>query len=456
MRWPIGLALGFYFRRIERFHAGRVPATGPVLIVANHPCSLTDSFVVGHAVARPVSFMATVELFRFAPFKWLLSRCGVIPVNRLKDDPRGMKSVLETFERCYAVMERGGAVALFPEGITHDDPQLKEVKSGAARMALELEHRHAGKLGLTIVPVGLNFSAKEHYRSDVLVNFGEPIRAADFRAGYAERRKECINRLTGEIESRIKSLIVHLPHLEQARVVAAVKRLYLDRLRVGDRVVGEPLSPQADELALTRRIVQAVDEVNRIQPARAEAFLVRLDHYQSMMERLHLPDEVVKSGAEPGGLAWSSLGLSVVALLGLPLASYGWLHRLIPFAIVRGSVSRFAAPHKHKAQVPTAALIAGVVAFGGFYGGCIGLCHWIWGWPVSFWYALSLPVASLAAHYYAREVRRLCCALRTLWILCRAPFAVRQLVEVRGALVAEIESVHQERRGSLPEPEASS
>jgi len=446
MRSFIGLVLGFYFRRIERFHAERVPASGPVLIVANHPCSLTDSFVVGYSVERPVSFMATVQLFRFAPLKWLLTQCGVIPVNRLKDDPRGMKSVLETFERCYAVMERGGAVALFPEGITHDDLQLKEVKSGAARMALELEQRHYGRLGLKIIPVGLNFAAKENYRSDVFVNFGEPIPAANFLVGYDQHRKECITRLTGEIESRIQALIVHLPHLEHSSLVAAIKRLYLDRLKVAERVVGEPLNVPANEVALTRRIVDVVGQMHRTQPGRAEAFKTRLAHYEHLLQRMHISDEVVQSGAQRQGLVWSSLGLSLLALAGLPLALYGWLHRLIPFAIVRWSVAQFAAPQKHKAQISTAAITAGAVAFGGFFAGCILAVHAIWGWPVSLWYGLSLPVASLVAFYYAREVRRLACGLRTLWILTRAPFAARRLVVMRAELVREIEGVHEELR----------
>ena len=38
MRWVLGLALGFYFRRIERFHAERVP-TSARLLTANHPNS---------------------------------------------------------------------------------------------------------------------------------------------------------------------------------------------------------------------------------------------------------------------------------------------------------------------------------------------------------------------------------------------------------------------------------
>jgi len=214
MRRLIGLALGFYFR-IERFHSERVPSGGPVLFTSNHPNSLTDSFLIGCSVPRKVNFVATVQLFRFAPVKWMLDRCGVIPINRVHDDPKAMRSVTDTFEACYRVLERGEAIGIFPEGVTYDDSRLREVKTGTARMALEIEHRHGRKLGLQIVPVGLTYSAKELYRSGALVHFGEPLRAADFLDGYPERRKECIVRLTAEIERRIQSLILHIPVLEQ-------------------------------------------------------------------------------------------------------------------------------------------------------------------------------------------------------------------------------------------------
>ena len=443
MRGVLGLALGFYFRRIERFHAGRVPTTGPILLTANHPNSVTDPFVIGASLPRKVNFMATVQMFRFAPLKWLLLRCGVIPVNRLKDDPKGMRSVMDTFEAVYRVLERGEAVALFPEGITHDDPQLKEVKTGAARMALELEHRHGGKLGLQIVPVGLTFSAKEIYRSEALANFGQPIRAADFLVDYETQRKECIRKLSAEIEARIQALILHIPDLEQARVIAAVKRLYLERLQVGDQVVENTTTPRANELELTQQISAAVQQIYRTTPEVAQGFTTRLNRYELWLARLRISDTELAQFQNHGVRVRRNLLKTLLGLVLLPLASYGWIFRLPPALVVTWAVHRFANPNVRKAQVSTATIVAGVVAFGFFYALYIAGCHWIFGWPASLWFGLSLPVTGLIAHYYLLSAQKLGSAARTTIILLRAPSAAKRLIAMRRGLVAEIEAAHQ-------------
>lgn len=446
MRWLISFALGFYFRRIERFHAERIPATGPVLFTSNHPNSLTDSFVVGATVGRKVNFVATVQLFRFKPLQWFLSRCGVIPINRVKDDPKAMRSVMDSFEACFRVLESGEAIGIFPEGVTYDDSRLREVKSGAARIALELEHRHQGKLGLKIVPVGLTYSAKELYRSDVLAHFGEPIVVAKFMEGYAERRKECIHELTAEIERRIQALILHIPELEHTRVVEGVKRLYLERLILGSRVAQEAVSPRAEELVLTQRITDAVEQAFRNQPQRAAAFAAKLHFYERWLGRLQISDEALALFPNKEKLVGQSLCWAAAAVLGLPIALYGWAHRLLPHAIILLAVRRFPSPEKRKAQTSTTKILAGVIIYSLSFAAYIAVVHALFEWRASFWYALSLPPSTMLAFYYLRELRRFDSSLRTTVVLLRAPFAAQRLLALRASLIAEIEVIHAELR----------
>ncbi len=439
-RWILRAALGFYFNRIERFHPGRVPVTGPVLFTSNHPNSVTDAFVIGTSVPRKVNFVATVQLFRLEPLRWLLTSCGVIPINRLKDDPRAMRTVMDTFEACFRVLERGEAIGIFPEGITHDDLQLKTVKTGAARMALELEHRHAGKLGLQIVPVGLTFSAKEIYRSDVLVNFGEPIRVADYLAGYPENKKDCIQRLTVEIEHRIESLILHLPTLERARLIEAVKRLHLERLLVANRVVHEPVPPKAGELLLTQAIARAVEFTCQNHPEVASAFTRKLDRYERWLKRLNLSDEELAHLPDQARLAWQSSAWALLGIVLFPVAAYGWIHRFVPITFVDWAIQRFADRSINKTHVSTTAMLAGVVGFTVFYGACVTVFYGFFGWPAALWYALSLPVAGLVAHYYMRGLHRIAASLRAASVRLRARSATWRLLVLRNELIAEIES----------------
>jgi glycerol-3-phosphate O-acyltransferase / dihydroxyacetone phosphate acyltransferase len=436
----IRLLLRGYFRRIEILHPERVPA-GPVLLVANHPGSVTDGFITGTLLPRRAHFMATAQLFRFAPLGWLLRQCDVIPLNRREDDPKAMHTVADSFAAAFTVLAAGGMVVIFPEGVTYDDSRLRMLKTGAARIALELEARHGGQLGLQIVPLGLTYTAKERFRSDVLVYFGEPIRVANFLPQYAERRKECIHGLTQRIARRMQSLLVHLPAMEREHLVAAIKRLYLGRLRLGNQLIREPVGAIAEETLLTQAMVDALEFAFREMPGHMERFQERLHRYERLLSQLRLSDAAVEELAAHRYARIQVYGWGLAALLLFPFAALGWLHWRPVTALVNALAGRFLAPGKRKAQTPHARMLLGLVLYGAGLAGYGYLAGRWFGPRVALAYAASLPLLGYVEHYYLGEASRLFRAARTAAVLLRAPLAKRRVLWMRAELIREIETV---------------
>jgi 1-acyl-sn-glycerol-3-phosphate acyltransferase len=438
VQWLIRAWLSAYFAQIDRFRADRVPATGPVLFVSNHPASLTDAFLIGTSAGRPVHFVASVKLFRAKWSAWLLSRCGVIPINRKQDDPTKMATVAQTFEKCFEVLERQGAVCLFPEGVTYDDARLKEIKTGAARLSLDVESRHRATLGLTIVPAGLTYSAKERFRSRVLVNFGEPLEAAAFLDGYESDPRSCVRRLSAAIEQRIRGLIVDTPTLEHDRIVAAVRRLYLERLRSANLIVTEPLPSEAETLVLTRAIAAALAHFEKTEPQRVAAFVADLNRYERWLGRLGLSDRMVGHLTAPPVLMRRILAL-LALVVSAPVALFGWIHHLLPAWLVGRALQRFTPAEYRKSQTPLTVMLSGTIAVLVSYAVYLTIA-WFWlGAKAAVVYAALLPVSGLVAHTYLRALRHFGGRLRAAGILLQVPIARRTLVTLRQRLIHTIE-----------------
>jgi len=449
----IRAALRVFFSRVERLHDERVPADGPVLFVSNHPASITDAFVIGTTVPRMIHFVATVRLFRIRPLAALLARCGVIPINRRQDDRRAMRTVADSFNACYRVFDEGGAVAIFPEGISYDDDQLKPVKTGAARMALEFEDRHEGAAGLRIAPVGLTYAAKDRYRSEVLVHFGEPLLVAEWRDRHRTERREAIAGLSAEIERSLRALILDVPSAGRERLVASIKRLYLDRLRLDNRVLTEPVTPQAEELLLGQAIAQGVAWIESSQPDRLAAFVSELDRYERRLWTLGLTDQAVASVSASGRVGRPAWWTLAALAAGAPIALYGWIHRFAPLWFIEWAVDHFVEPGVRRSQTAHASMIAGLVGFGVLYAIAAGLVWAVAGWAVAVLYLISLPVTGLFAHAYVRALHRAMGSARAAAILLRVPLARRRLVEQRERLISEIEVARADYRRDVLDAE---
>lgn len=136
-----------YFRldRIGREHA-RVDRG--LIVAANHR-SFLDPFVIAALLPwrRPIHYVAKVELFEKRWQGWLLNRLGAYPVRRGQSDE-------QTVATSAAILERGGAVCIFPEGTRIRRGSLAAPHRGVGRLALES--------GASVLPVAVLGS--EHVR----------------------------------------------------------------------------------------------------------------------------------------------------------------------------------------------------------------------------------------------------------------------------------------------------
>lgn len=219
------LGTSIYYR--AEHHGTPVPPRGPVLLVANHPNSLLDPMLVLATARRPVRFLAKAPLFTDAKVGWLVRGFGSIPVYRASDDPSQVGRNAEMFRAVHAALADGDAVAIFPEGISHSEPSLAPLKTGAARIALGA----AATLGhsFPVIPVGLVFRDKERFRSRAQVLTGPPVEWDDLATRRVEDEK-AVRFLTERIARSLEKVTQNLeswldqPIVDTAMAIWAAER----------------------------------------------------------------------------------------------------------------------------------------------------------------------------------------------------------------------------------------
>jgi glycerol-3-phosphate O-acyltransferase / dihydroxyacetone phosphate acyltransferase len=386
----------FFFKAVEVRHLERVPEEGPVLLCINHPNNLIDSLLVGAVVPRKVHYMATAALFRNPLLARFLRACGVIPVYRRQDDPDKMDKNVAAFEACFSTLAEGQLIGIYPEGTTHAEPRVQRIKTGAARIALEAEARHGGKLGLALIPVGLTFEARKSFRSRVLVTFGEPIEFQPYLGHYGDDPRKAVDALTTAIQWAMEGQVIHVERIDADDLVREVEALYRGDL-VRELQEERGLSPkQIDVMRLARAIVAAVHHFKERDPQRVERLWQRIQEYNALLAKYRIKDQAVQSRLRVAPLR-RRLRASGLGLLGLPVFAYGAAVNALPYYIPRWIARTLTTKETDYA---TARLLSSVVLFPLFW----AIETWIVWHLTSLWVAavfvVSLPLSGLLAYPY--------------------------------------------------------
>ena len=137
---------------------GNVPMDGAVVVVANHGSHL-DPPLLGHALGRPVAFMAKAELFKVPLLGEIIRACGAYPVARGASDREAIRTATDR-------LLEGWAIGVFIDGTRQGDGRVNNPQAGAALLAARSgapllpvaiinSHRALGpgKGGIRLVPI---------------------------------------------------------------------------------------------------------------------------------------------------------------------------------------------------------------------------------------------------------------------------------------------------------------
>jgi len=110
-----------------------VPQEGALVVVANHGSHL-DPPLLGHALGRPVAFMAKAELFRVPLLGPIIRACGAYPVERGAGDREAIRVATDR-------LLQGWATGVFIDG------RVNAPQPGAALLA--------ARAGVPLLPVAI-------------------------------------------------------------------------------------------------------------------------------------------------------------------------------------------------------------------------------------------------------------------------------------------------------------
>ncbi len=309
-----------FFRSVEV--EGSPPPAGPVVLAASHLYGFVDPVVLVSRLGTLPRFLAKATLWSSAVARPLLGFARVIPVHRRADGAGGEDNAA-MFSDAVTALEEGSMLALFPEGTTHDDPSIRPLRTGAARIAIQAAG--SGVEGVSIVPVGVTYEDKVAVRGRAILSYGEPIpvpTSGDLLGPDGEPSHERVRELTDDLQREIQALTPHFDTTEEALALAAAATITL-RPDSGS----PPTVPLVEVNATARRLAAA-------EPGRRDELVSLVARYRMLLGFVGIDDVDVARGISLTSLARKIVLLGVVVSLLSPLAVAGLLANLVPAALV--------------------------------------------------------------------------------------------------------------------------
>lgn len=321
LKYPIYFGLLVYFRKV--YYSGRenIPKDHALIFGCNHPGAFLDPVLLGAYLPFTFNFILRGDVFVNPFVSWLLRQIRTIPVYRFRDGFGALRRNRETFSEAHQVLEKGkNPLIIMSEGWMPVRKQLLPIQRGTARLAFDVWEK-TGKENIAIMPVGINYTDRDDFRSTAMLRIGEPlflkdyIHLGDSRTGIAA--------MTRDLEDRLKQMVVHF----DSEAEEAWGNILLTLQRNEWPIRSFPiLDPDPGPL---EREVSLAKAIHELSPDKRELVQSRIRKYVEALQKSGLTDF---GFAQAEGKHRMSL---LFLILGFFPAMLGWCIWIIPARVTR-------------------------------------------------------------------------------------------------------------------------
>ncbi len=427
------LALRIYFRRIEVTGLEHVPVEAPVIFVLNHPNALVDPVFLLCLTPRPVSFLAKAPLFRMPALGYLVRALDSLPVYRRQDQGEDTRKNQEMFVAARKLLAKGGTIGICPEGVSHDEPGLRPIKTGAARISLAAVS--TGEVSdLKIVPAGLYYTSKTSFRSSALLYFGKPleVKPVEMEADGNPPRA-AVRELSAQIEKALREVILDAQQEEALNTITRAERIF------SSEQSDSANDSLTDELQLQQRFIRAYTVLRQSQPERLQRLEVRMIRFE---------EELKQAGVDPEELSPPTSTLDVFvhlltrSLLFLLLVAPAILGTAVHYPAYRlGGYLATRIYQDSEDVISTIKIISAMLLFPLTWVIGVVAFYLMSGWIAAILALVVIPICGYVAIIFFEELDKFLGGLRALtYFLVRRRFFIQLLAE-RKAIRNEIVSL---------------
>ncbi len=399
----VKLMFSVYYPNTQTDNLAYLNTKGPVILLSNHPNGMIDPLDTALRSKRMVHFLAKAELFNNPLLHWFFNTFYCIPIERPDFSNGQVVDNTENFNRCNEFLQQGGALYIAPEGTSELVRRLLDLKTGAARIALQAEASMDFKMGIKIIPAGITYVNQGEFRSAQYICSSEPITISDFKDIYSKEPRKAVLDLTNIMKSKLKELIIILDNDNDIPLFESLMLIFYKDIQ---------LNPKEFYIK-GKLLAQKLNDLNQKEPDKISL----LKNAVKEIEQLAISKSIQKEDIEAIISSWSLIRWILnllVCLIGLPVYLFGLVNHLIP-NLIPWLIERQA--KFHIIYRSTMKMLIGLVSYLVIYSIQIIII-----WMISdhlytlVIYVISLVISGLWFYSYLNWVKRLICHCKALFI----------------------------------------